>query len=202
MNQNKRFVEILLKNKPEINTCLSDYTIDLNKNNLRLMTKEQIEKYFCKTFSVYGYCPNNKVCSKSHDVEDILRLELIKKEKKNLKKIKTDLAVLNESVEYTNFNITFENCLNTIHNSGYDAFMTGAAFLCMLNKFNNFKLKDVCPKTKDNCDYFILDDFDELNQFNFKIYLTGKDYPLLVQKSNFSKTSVNHQEKKQRSLKD
>jgi hypothetical protein len=162
------------------------------------MTKEQIENYFCKTFSVFGYCPNSKLCPKSHDVEDILRLEFIKKEKKNLKKNKNNVDNQDESVYV---NVSNENKSNRIHNSGYDAFMTGASFLCFLNKFNNFRSNDKKSKSNNNTDFFILDDFDDVNQFNFKIYLTGKDYPLLVQKSSFSKTSSHHQEKRLRNSK-
>ena len=81
---------------------------------------------------------------------------------------------------------------NKTHTAGLDAFMTGYVMLNYLNKFSKFERKN---SNESSCS---LEQFVNLSEFNFSVYLSGKDYPLIVKKSNFASTSLNHQEKKQR----
>lgn len=61
------------------------------------------------------------------------------------------------------------------HRAGYDAFMTGFIYAVFMTECNG--LKDKC------------------NEWKNKLYLGGKDYPLSVGKSIFSKHSKQHLEK-------
>lgn len=174
---------------------LSDYDIDLDKLVCSFeKTKDQIEASICKTYSVYGYCTNliNKKCTKTHDIETIIKLELFKKEKLKRRKLKAKQQSLETEEEFIEEN---ENLNKIRHNAGLDAFMTGYVMLNFLNKFTKFKLKNdvISPNNKNS-----LNEFDGLDNFNFNVYLTGKDYPLIIQKSNFSSLSLNHEEKKLR----
>ncbi|CAG8444530.1 8267_t:CDS:2 [Diversispora eburnea] len=60
------------------------------------------------------------------------------------------------------------------HSAHYDAYMTGFIFACQLLKYSNITV---------------------LNNYKNKLYLMGKNMPLLVQKSEFSNTSVAHRGK-------
>lgn len=68
-----------------------------------------------------------------------------------------------------------ETHANGGHRAGYDAFMTGFIYAVFRTECNG--LKDKCDEWKN------------------KLYLGGKDYPLSVGKSNFSKHSKQHLEK-------
>ena len=85
---------------------------------------------------------------------------------------------------------------NHTHSAGLDAFMTGYIMLTYLNKFGKFKLKT----NTNESEIVNLNQFEGLESFQSNVYLTGKDYPLMVKKSNFTSLSQNHQDKKARLL--
>ena len=182
---------------------LSDYDLDISELTLN---REDLEKSACKNFSLYGYCAHvlSKQCNKLHSVDVIIKIELLKKLKKN-KKPKSENATSIASQDLTDIesnktereNATDElNFDNQIHSAGLDAFMTGYVMLSFLNKFSKFKLK----KKESLSVVTNLNNFSELESFQFNVYLTGKDYPLMVKQSNFASLSHNHLEKKKRIL--
>ncbi len=165
---------------------LSDFQIDLSVD---------IEKKICHNYSTYGFCAKIETCSKSHDVNAIIQAELNKKKsnkKQNLVQTNQETSLL-----ATNSEINQSNDLNQIHNAGLDSFMTGYVMLNYINKFTKFKvISDLLNNDKLN---FQLNDFD-LENIKNKVYLTGKDYPLMIRRSNFATTSQNHKEKRKNSL--
>ena len=63
---------------------LSDFKIDLiTCSELFSLSKTQLDEFVCKTYSTYGYCANVKTCTKSHQTDEIIKIEMIKKLKKN-----------------------------------------------------------------------------------------------------------------------
>ena len=163
---------------------LLDFKLNL-KSEFDCSEKEKI----CKNYSVYGYC-NVDACAKSHDIEIILRSDLMKKDKQNVQKLKAlqengqDEQICQDEILHT---------ANKAHTAGLDAFMTGYIMLNYLNKFSKFELISQFAAGQ-----YRLDQFLNMSDFNFNVYLSGKDYPLKIAKSNFATTSLNHQEKKQR----
>ena len=74
------------------------------------------------------------------------------------------------------------HCTNTAtgnHRAGFDAFMTG---FCMASFLRQFE------KSRD------LSMVENLPDFANRLNLSGKDIPLKITKSQYSKTSVSHQE--------
>jgi hypothetical protein len=177
---------------------LNDFKIDLSTClNLFSLSKNQLEESVCKTYSIYGYCANVKTCKKSHQTDEIIKIEMIK----NLKKKKNfDLGSLQIDTHSSEHHIIEGSCLvendlsiNETHSSGLDAFMTGYVMLQFINKYSSFQYQS-SPNHSTN--RISLNEFENMSSFKFNVYLTGKDYPLLVKKSQFSKTSLTHQEKR------
>ncbi|CAH1774981.1 unnamed protein product [Owenia fusiformis] len=73
------------------------------------------------------------------------------------------------------------------HRAGFDAFMTGFAMATFITKCGKYETKDISAKT-------IMADFKIESLVN-RVFLCGKDFPLQIAKSNFSKTSKDHSEK-------
>ena len=175
---------------------LLDYKLNLDEETDLKSVK------LCKNYSVYGYC-NLDACGKSHDIELILKNDLMRKEKLNLQKLK---AIQESDTKNDNKEASQQlssATMNNVHTAGLDAFMTGFIMLNYVNKFSKFVTKEestnqVISGTINNV--VPLKQFSNLDEFNFNVYLTGKDYPLIIKKSNFASTSLNHQEKKQRTM--
>lgn len=68
------------------------------------------------------------------------------------------------------------------HRAGIDAFMTGFIMATYFSRHCGEQGKDFCFQ-------------DSVQEFQNKIYLTGKDIPLIISKSSFAKTSKDHREK-------
>lgn len=74
------------------------------------------------------------------------------------------------------------NCTNTAsgnHRAGFDAFMTGFCMATFLHRFRKSRQLSLA---------------DSLPDFVNKLNLSGKDVPLKITKSQYSKTSMNHKE--------
>ena len=152
---------------------------------------------YCK----YGFCSNyeKKSCFKIHNTNLILNIEIIKsnvqiaKNKKN-KKIKINEEEKVEATEQVeSLDEKFDmNSANNAHTSGIDAFMTGYAFVYFLQKHSN--LNEIIKMSNKEQTFVTLSDLNVNNWLN-NVYLTGKDYPLIINKSNFATTSLNHKEK-------
>lgn len=159
-----------------------------------------LEKQVCKQYSTYGYC-NQIKCSKSHLILDVIKLEVLVKEKSKLATNKSSEAEKKRADADYNDMKTDDDNLSEIahhaHSAGLDSFMTGYVMLSYMVKFADFKLNKEAKTTKTRVDDFIrLGDLEEMKKFANNVYLTGKDYPFIVEKSNYSSCSSNHQIKK------
>jgi hypothetical protein len=182
---------------------------------------KSIENRICKNYAMYGYCQNREEigCTKSHEINLILALEWCKMEKSKRKRQKKELdearqnykSVLEQDNHSSNLNEQnqakalvssqkFRLPQNQLHLAGVDAFMTGYVFLSHLNHLGKLLVSESnrqIVESLDNSEPLSLNYF-QLDEYLFNVFLTGKDYPLLVCKSSFAKTSQNHQEKVKR----
>lgn len=126
-------------------------------------------------------------CGNSHDLDFILdeqarEAETRRKKRKlnqNQERLPKDI---NQSTEYVSASepptllpSTKPDQFDMYHSAHFDAYMTGFIFARQMLKYG---------KTKVN------------NEYKNKLYLMGKNLPLLVEKSQFSKTSNGHNKKK------
>jgi target of EGR1 protein 1 len=154
-------------------------------------------------------------CELSHDIDIILNYEQQKKAKKKKRKRKRNKSIQSTSsgkcgedsadmdMRETNGSSiadedmadekpseiadqtldTAASSTNTAsgnHRAGFDAFMTG---FCMATYYHRYKTQNAATFVESISDF--------LNKLN----LSGKDIPLKVEKSQYCKTSVNHNEK-------
>lgn len=148
------------------------------------------ENTICNQFYFHGYCKKllKHQCHKNHDFK---RIFCFKKQKIN--KIKSE-----KNIEFVqkedNSDAKFEKFMIK-HNAGIDAFMTGYVMLYLTGKISNFEFQSNKHQGIPNIN---LENFRDINFFNFNIYLSGKDFPLVIQKSKFHSISIQHKEKKQK----
>lgn len=126
-------------------------------------------------------------CGNSHDLDLILdeqaREAETRRKKRKLNKNQEQLPKdINQSTEYVSASepptllpSTKPDQFDMYHSAHFDAYMTGFIFARQILKYG---------KTKVN------------NEYKNKLYLIGKNLPLLVEKSQFSKTSDGHNKKK------
>ncbi|CAI2184630.1 17287_t:CDS:2 [Funneliformis geosporum] len=152
-------------------------------NSLEKLTRE---KSYCEQYALHGFCKLRMRCGNSHDLDFILD-EQAKEAGKKRKKRK-----LNQSQPQTTREIcqstehvsasepptllpsTKPDQFDTYHSAHFDAYMTGFIFARQILKYNKSKV---------------------MNEYVNKLYLIGKNLPLLVEKSQFSKTSDGHKQK-------
>jgi hypothetical protein len=196
MDQRSSHICIKVKSDLEDSFVLSDYETKAETQ----ISNDQIEKEpeICQTFASYGYC-SAKSCIKLHDVDFILQVELVKKQQKKAKKQKINLNQIAKTSEAVK---TIENnpilSENKIHNAGLDAFMTGFIMLSYVNKITKYRFDECIQKNITQSRFLKLNMLDHLDYLKFNVYITGKDYPLMIKKSNFSSYSQNHFNKKKR----
>jgi hypothetical protein len=125
-----------------------------------------------------------------------MELNAEQRKKKNRSKLKA-VEKLAEPSNVAVADLIDTPVINQAHSAGLDAFMTGYSMLNYMNKFTKFR-RDICGQTE-------IVELSEIYQlelrFRNNIYLAGKDYPLVVTKSNFATTSVNHRNKQEKLLK-
>lgn len=149
------------------------------------------KKAVCQTYSVYGYCPKIETCSKSHDIHLIIQTELNSESRKKKKRSNENKSEDVNTPEIEGHEIS-QVVLNQSHSAGLDAFMTGYVMLNYVNKFTTFCILN----ENESAGIVNFSEIDKLeSQFRNNIYLAGKDYPLVVAKSNFVSTSIGHREK-------
>lgn len=177
----------------------------------------------CETYAGHGWCPKEKFCPRAHDIDLIIDVDNFtegRKRRKRKRRLPNNEAGEKnvEAVENGGFvskgnnSESFENnsviepvadgssgdCnrklnsedvlkklksevtdedthANGGHRAGYDAFMTGFIYAVYRTEGNMWK--------------------DKTDEWKNKLYLGGKDYPLSVSKSSFSKNSKQHLEK-------
>jgi len=162
----------------------------------------------CSVFLAHGWCKDGRNCSLSHDIDAILDLEEAKLEKKRAKKRrrknagqKTETAdAIGE--EESNQVIVEDQATNAMdtrakegngsvsgqdqqkspplytgaHRAGYDAFMTAFSLAFLTVKLNQWP-------TGGEKGIF------DVAMFKNKIALSGKEYPLAIQRSTYAKPS-------------
>lgn len=138
-------------------------------------------------------------CKKSHDV---CRAVLLEDQKKQSKKRKRKNDSRNESTTVGKNPDVFVQPVSTSlrserfkgHRAGHDAFMTAFCFASF-----------IAQKMSTRSDVVNTDDFcwkDLVADVRNRVCLSGKDFPLLIQKSTFSKCSKSHLEKYSRLVSD
>ncbi|XP_061181728.1 target of EGR1 protein 1-like [Saccostrea echinata] len=166
-------------------------------------TFQAIKDHICQGFAGHGWCGNGNRCTRSHDIDLILDLDQLvqtKKSRKRKRRIHNQQqengdnsdekmgSVGNQFTkdQFEEFIVSrHENreiCKAGCHRAGFDSFMTGFSFAVYISKYGNYN------------DSFCLDNCG-MEAFKNNVYLSGKDMPLSIVKSAFSKTSKDHKEK-------
>jgi target of EGR1 protein 1 len=135
----------------------------------------------CESFMHHGHCPKGASCSQSHDVDRVVDYKEGRVRKR--KKMSENSAVGakkassspedNNGVEDTHSTSSESNpndALSGGHRAGFDAFMTGYVLA-----HHRLKRRNEPSDAAMN-----------------KLYLVGKDFPLLLRKSAFAKNSAGH----------
>jgi len=156
----------------------------------------------CFSYAHHGHCPAGNSCSKSHNIDSIIRQKSEEQDKKWRKRKHDDTENAEngregkltkngeEGVADTNKGDSDKAKVGTKsaapnsggHRAGYDAFMTAFSFSTFLVHLTQL------PAVPDN----FWPAGIKADRLANKIYLVCKDFPLLVQKSAFAKCSVQH----------
>ncbi|CAJ0902723.1 5188_t:CDS:2, partial [Entrophospora sp. SA101] len=115
---------------------------------------------YCEQYALHGFCSQRMRCGKSHDLDFILDEQAREFENKR----KQHVSV---SMPPTLLPSTKPDQFDMYHSAHFDAYMTGFIFARQLLKYSDTKV---------------------LNEYRNKLYLMGRNLPLLVAKSQFSKT--------------
>ncbi|XP_056020231.1 target of EGR1 protein 1-like [Ostrea edulis] len=165
-------------------------------------TFQAIKNHVCERFAGHGWCSNGDQCSKSHDIDLILDVDHLvqtKKSRKRKRRIRNqqengddnDEGQEPVSNQFTKdqFEEFIQNrlgnrevCRAGCHRAGFDSFMTGFSFAVYISKYGSYN-GSFCL---DSCG---------MEAFKNNVYLSGKDMPLSIVKSAFSKTSKDHKDK-------
>lgn len=150
------------------------------------------EKTICNQYYLHGYCSKllDKQCQKNHDLKKIFNF-YVKKENSKTAKYSNSVPLIHERNKENSGDESTK--LEIKHNAGIDAFMTGLVMLYLIGKISNFQFIGAIDIKKIN-----LNAFKEMESFNYNINLSGKDFPLVIQKSRFNSISLQHREKKQK----
>jgi hypothetical protein len=140
----------------------------------------QLEHKLCETYVKYGYCNQIDVCDQVHDTKLTVKIENYKNQRKKNDQVKSDLKPIKQRMP--------SGIVSCGHQAGTDAFMTGYIFISFLKNFNKTVVTNL------SADVAELKKISN-NSWSFNIYLTGKDYPLIINKSSFVHSSLNHSEK-------
>ncbi|ESP01273.1 hypothetical protein LOTGIDRAFT_111715 [Lottia gigantea] len=169
---------------------------------------EKIRPNICLCFAAHGWCNKPRVCTLIHDVELTISIGylLTAKQRRNRKrqrnrKLETkdngdaksndgeshkieDLLQNKTSADKTNISAARSGC----HRAGFDAFMTASILSVFIAKHNSSTAFEKDPTNVKMSDL-------NLGNFKNKVYLSGKDIPLVITKSAFSKCSTYHKDK-------
>jgi len=130
-------------------------------------------KGYCEQYASHGFCKQGFSCSKSHDLDLILDIEYKKTSSNSSKKKKKKKRILKEDV--LSGDVVKENqplLFEQTHSASFDAYMTGYIYASQA--------------------YFE----EDMTQHKNRLYLIGKDRPLLIEKSRFGKMSAQHQQQR------
>lgn len=152
---------------------------------------ELSEQSICNQYYLHGHCTKllDQECHRNHDLKKIFNF-YIKKE--NTKTTKSFSCFTQKEKKENNCRVESTK-MEIKHNAGIDAFMTGFVMIYLTGKISNFEYNGSLEMKKIN-----LSSFKEMESFNYNINLSGKDFPLVIQKSKFNSISLQHREKKQK----
>eukprot|EP00092_Neocalanus_flemingeri_P021667 GFUD01023504.1.p1 GENE.GFUD01023504.1~~GFUD01023504.1.p1 ORF type:complete len:459 (-),score=150.33 GFUD01023504.1:116-1492(-) len=162
----------------------------------------------CFSYAHHGHCPAGTSCKLSHNIDSIIKQTNEEQDKKRRKRknedtentgngseeklAKTDNKAIKDSKddESDTAGVDTKSAARNSggHRAGYDAFMTAFSFSTFLVHQTQL------PAVPDS----FLPAGIKADRLANKIYLVCKDFPLLVQKSAFSKCSVQHDSKMRR----
>jgi target of EGR1 protein 1 len=141
-------------------------------------SKVDTSKPYCVQYAVcsivslknHGVCNNGKSCAKSHDIDLILD-HLMGSQEPKMKKIK---IVEDNTKQERGINVPSKakSLFEQDHSACYDAYMTGFVFAHQMQVHENI-----------------------LTIARNKIYLIGKQIPLIIEKSRYAKPSKEHLKK-------
>jgi len=181
----------------------------------------RVDEEICLSYANHGHCVQGESCELSHNIDTIISKKEDESDKKRAKKRRRKddteadqddgggkVQVLDDEDSKNGNNVIGTEAVEENgkahengdsngaangkevkykggHRAGYDAFMTGFAFATFLVHQTQLPVDPPDFKPKTIC-------ADKLVN---KIYLVGKEFPLLLQKSSFAKNSVQHDAK-------
>ncbi|KAL9950809.1 hypothetical protein ACROYT_G043371 [Oculina patagonica] len=201
-------------------TSLSGFTEELYCGSHEETEAVHIDVIVCEKFAAYGFCPREKTCPLSHDVDDVLDREWkIKEAKRQKRKRKHRTSSGNNepdvSLECDNDNApTMETLEDSCTHDAHDAHVTQPRDV-HATQSNNVKTRDCGHRA--GFDAFMTgycmatyllqlgkkgDDneltLSSLVDISNKLSLTKKDVPLQIVRSHFIRPSASHSEKLKR----
>jgi len=187
------------KDRPHVKLVLEQEDLDSVEwrfCGLESDTEGSENQEVCFSYAQHGHCPASNSCHLSHNIDSILRQKNREQDKKRRKRTHEEVEIV-ENVDNEEHHMkNGKNNGNEIssvsnsggHRAGYDAFMTAFSFSTFLVHQTQLPAN---PAT------FWPENIKTDKLVN-RIYLVSKDFPLLVQKSAFSKCSVQHDAKMRR----
>ena len=200
-------VKAMMEEKVHVFINFPDYEdmpmIEFRNMKTRILDQKPDGIDICRHYSRHGWCIDASECSKSHNIDLILDLRRMKEEKQRKKSSKSLARSVNGMKMLSRFNeslviedqVTGDSEVDGLevtgrvksgaHRSGYDAFMTGYAFACIMTDYCSrapfhkpLSGRTIGLKSIMNC-----------------VFLSGKDMPLKIRKSNYDKTTRDHDHK-------
>jgi len=187
------------KDRPHVKLVLEQEDLDSVEwrfCGLESDTEGSENQEVCFSYAQHGHCPASNSCNLSHNIDSILRQKNREQDKKRRKRTHEEIEIV-ENVDNEehhmengkdNGNESSSVSNSGGHRAGYDAFMTAFSFSTFLVHQTQLPAN---PAT------FWPENIKTDKLVN-RIYLVSKDFPLLVQKSAFSKCSVQHDAKMRR----
>jgi hypothetical protein len=163
---------------------------------------------WCESYGYHGHCKKGSLCVESHDIELILDglMKRAVKRKRDAVKAKADsITTIVSRLEIDGAEPATDASLAVPHSAYYDACITAFVF-CRYVVQNERRIESDHRGDDNNNGNSSSSSEDEVDGgekmhapwqtiWRNRIYVIGKHIPLLVYKSQFSKTSKHHQAK-------
>lgn len=183
--EQKANIDKCFKNRPHVRLGFSPPESDVQWRLCGMPEPEEDDSIeLCESYANHGHCPKGSSCENSHNIDRIVDQKIIEQDKKRRKKnTDNDFTSLQHTNGKKKEKKNKENSGG--HRAGYDAFMTGFSFATFLVHQTKIPVEPV---------NYLAGSLSTENLVN-RIYLVSKDFPLLIQKSSFSKCSAQHDDK-------
>ncbi|EGG18755.1 hypothetical protein DFA_02494 [Cavenderia fasciculata] len=160
-------VKVEINNNNNNNNSVSPSSHSLNQLSFSY-SKPYVGTPICENYSNHGFCKYGDSCSMSHNVNLILDQEESKTN--NVKKMKHQHTIDNQEEKEQQDENTAEEIIDSknSHCAGDDSAMTGFIFCYYLLFYNNEHSKH------------------KLSEIENKVYISGKQIPLVMKKSNYA----------------